>query len=179
MQLEINARHFTLGDEAKEVIEAAVEKLERFSPRPIQSFKLTINHEGGMFHADAVLHLKHQEFRAGSEGSEPEYAVTELAENLKRQLTKFKGKISGKQKGEEGGLGKALGEAGGGELLDDLADGETPEGFALRDMDVVSARDAFNSGDQPFLVFRNVENSRVGVIYRRDDGELGHMESTN
>jgi putative sigma-54 modulation protein len=179
MQLEINARHFTLGDEAKEVIEAAVEKLERFSPRPIQSFKLTINHEGGMFHADAVLHLKHHEFRAGAEGSEPEYAVTELAENLKRQLTKFKGKISGKQKGEEGGLGKALGDAGGFDLPEGLVDGETPDGFALRDMDVDTARDSFSTGDLPFLVFRNVATSRVGVIYRREDGELGHMEATN
>ena len=32
MQMEINSRHFTLGDEQRETIEAALEKLERFSP---------------------------------------------------------------------------------------------------------------------------------------------------
>ena len=173
MQLEIIARHFNLGDEHKEFIEAAVEKLERFSPRPVQSFKLTMNHEAGRFHADGVLYLKNHEFRAGAEGSEPEYAMTELAENLKRQLSKFKGKISGKQKGGEGGLGKALGEV----AFPPGEAGESPENFVLRDMDVQSARDAFDAGDQPFLVFRDVATSRVGIIYRRDDGELGHMQS--
>ena len=172
MQLEIIARHFTLADEHKEFIEAAVEKLERFSPRPVQSFKLTINHEAGQFHADGVLHLKNNDFRAGAEGREPEIAVTELAENLQRQLSKFKGKISGKQKGEHGGLGKALGDV----AFPPGDDGDAPENFVLRDMDIDAARDAFTAGDQPFLVFRNVATSKVGIIYRRDDGELGHME---
>jgi hypothetical protein len=44
---------------------------------------------------------------------------------------------------------------------------------------VHDSRDSFNTGDLPFLVFRNVATSRVGVIYRREDGELGHMEATN
>ena len=52
MQLEINARHFTMGDDQKELIEAAVEKLIKFSPRPVQALKMTINHEAGRFFAD-------------------------------------------------------------------------------------------------------------------------------
>jgi putative sigma-54 modulation protein len=174
MQLEIIARHFTLGDEHKEAIEAAAEKLERFSPRPVQSFKLTITHDAGQFQADGVLHLKNHDFRAGAEGREPEHAVAELAENLQRQLAKFKGKISGKQKGATGGLGKVLGDA---PPPPAAAEEEGPESFVLRDMDVAAAREAFAAEEQPFFVFRNVANSRVGVIYRREDGELGHMES--
>jgi ribosome-associated translation inhibitor RaiA len=174
MQLEIIARHFTLGDEHKEAIEAAAEKLERFSPRPVQSFKLTITHDAGLFHADGVLHLKNHDFRAGAEGREPEHAVAELTENLQRQLSKFKGKTSGKQKGATGGLGKALGEVV--PPMAEDADGVS-ESFVLRDMDVDAAREAFAAEQQPFFVFRNVANSRVGIIYRRENGELGHMES--
>jgi len=173
MQLEINARHFTLGDEQRELIEAAVEKLVKFSPRPVQSLKMTLTHEAGRFSADSVLHLKNTEFRAKSEGIEPEIAVTELMESLRAQLVKFKGKISGKQKGEEGGLGRAL--AGGGGLP--AAAGPRPEGLVLPSLDVARARERFASGDLPFLIFRNVDNDRLGVIYRRDNGELGHMES--
>jgi len=173
MQLEINARHFTMGDDQKEMIEAAVEKLVRFSPRPVQSLKLTINHEAGRFFADSVLHLKHTDFRAKAEGMEPEYAVNELIENLRAQLAKHKGKISGKQKGEVGGLGQAM--VAGVPLTD--PDQSSVEGFVLRDMDVAAAMAKFEDGDLPFLVFRNRENDRVGVIYRRADGKLGHMES--
>ncbi len=175
MQKEIITRHFNLGEDQEIMVEEATDKLERFSPRPIQSLKMTINHEAGVFTADGVLHLKNHEFRASGEGREPEISVAEFVENLRKQLAKFKGKISGKQKGEDGGLGKAMidGEAFIGD--DDLA----PEGFVLRDMDVAGAKDAFNGANQPFLVFRNTDTSRVGVIYRREDGGLGHMESNN
>jgi putative sigma-54 modulation protein len=172
MQLEINARHFTMGDEQKEMIEAAVEKLVKFSPRPVESMKMTITHEAGRFFADSVLHLKHNEFRAKAEGMEPEYAVTEMNENLRKQLAKFKGKISGKQKGEGGGLGKAMLDGPGLPETDDVA----PEGFVLLSMDVTGAQDKFEAGELPFLVFRNVDNDQLGVIYRRSNGELGHME---
>ena len=47
----------------------------------------------------------------------------------------------------------------------------------LKDLSVDDARAAFGVGDLPFLIFRNTANSRLGVIYRRGDGELGHMEA--
>lgn len=175
MQLEINARHFTMGDDQKELIEAAVEKLIKFSPRPVEALKMTITHEAGRFSADSVLHLKSTEFRAKGEGMEPEYAVNEMLENLRKQLAKFKGKISGKQKGEEGGLGRAMFDG----PIETESEDNAPEGFILLDMDPGSAREKFRSGELPFLVFRNVDNDKLGVIYRRDNGELGHMESTN
>ncbi len=136
---------------------------------------MTINHEAGVFTADGVLHLKNHEFRAKGEGREPEVSVVEFVESLRKQLAKFKGKISGKQKGEDGGLGKAMVD---GEAFIGDADA-APEGFVLRDMDVAAAKDEFSGDDQPFLVFRNIETNRVGVIYRRDDGDLCHMESNN
>jgi len=173
MQMEIKARHFTLGDEQREAIEAALDKLEKFSPRPVQSLQLTIDHNAGRFTADSVLHLRAHEFRAKAEGMEPEFAVNEMIENLRKQLAKFKGKISGKQQGEEGGLGRAM-------LADmslDAADAESPLAFVLKNMDLATAKEALQASDQPFLIFRNPLNSRVGVVYRRDDGGLGHMEA--
>lgn len=175
MQIEITTRHFTLGEDQTAAIEADLAKLEKFSPRPVQSLKVTITHEAGRFTADSVLHLKTQEFRAKGEGVEPEYAATEMVESLRKQLVKWKGKISGKQKGEDGGLGKAMLDGVG--ILDEEP-GE-PEGFVLRDLDLDGAKAAFQVAKVPFLVFRNVDTSQVGVIYRRTNGELGHMESTN
>jgi len=173
MQMEVMARHFVLGDDQRETIEAALEKLEKFSPRPVQDLQVTISHDAGRFTGDAVLRLKAQEFRASAEEREPEVAVNEMIENLRKQLAKFKGKISGKQKGEEGGLGRAM------PLDVEPATGEDddPQGFVLRDMDVSTAKANFQDADDPFLVFRNAANNHVGVIYRRDDGGLGHMES--
>jgi len=173
MQLEINARHWTMGDDQRELFEAAAEKLIRFSPRPVNSLKMTINHEAGRFFADSVLHLKSTDFRAKSEGMEPEPAVNEMLENLRVQLAKYKGKISGKQKGEGGGLGQAMLDD---PVLPDLDRG-VPEGFVLVDLDLDGAKQKFAAGDLPFLIFRNVDNDRLSVIYRQSDGEFGHMEA--
>ena len=106
---------------------------------------------------------------------EPEFAVNEMVENLRKQLAKYKGKISGKQKGEEGGLGRAM-IAGSG--LPDEGDSQ-PEGFILLDLDVDGAQEKFKAQDLPFLLFRNIDNDKLGVIYRRSNGELGHMEPEN
>ncbi|HPF71136.1 MAG TPA: HPF/RaiA family ribosome-associated protein [Candidatus Krumholzibacteria bacterium] len=177
MQLDITTRHFALGDDQRETIEAALAKLERFSPRPVQSCKVTLTREAGSFTGDVVLHLKNHDFRADAQGVEPEYAVDELVESLRKQLTKFKGKVSGKQKGEEGGLGRAMVDDGG-VFAAALAEAERGGGgFELRDMDVDGAKEAFGDGDVPFLIFRDVRTARLGVIYRRADGELGHMEA--
>ena len=175
MEKEIIIRHFSLGEEQTVVVEEAIDKLEKFSPRPVQSLKMTINHEAGKFYSDGVLHLKNNEFRAKGEGREPEISVVEFTENLRKQLAKFKGKISGKQKGDDGGLGKAL-------LSGDVypaGDEGAAEGFVLQAMDVAGAKEAFSGSNQPFLVFRNVENSTVGVVYELENGDLGYMESNN
>ncbi len=175
MEKEIITRHFSLGEEQTVMVEEAIDKLEKFSPRPVQSLKLTINHEAGKFYSDGVLHLKSSEFRAKGEGREPEISVVEFTESLRKQLAKYKGKISGKQKGGDGGLGKVMHD--GGAYLGE--DEEEAEGFALQSLDLDGAKEAFKGTDLPFLVFRNVDNNRVGVVYEMDNGELGFMESNN
>jgi len=172
MEKEIITRHFNLGEDQQTMVEEAIDKLEKFSPRPVQSLKLTINHEAGQFFADGVMHLKNTEFRAKGDGREPQVAVNEFCDSVRAQLAKFKTRISGKQKHGEGGLGKAMLD---GEIF--LEDEVETEGFKLETMDVERARDTFAAGELPFLVFRNVDNNKVAVIYRKDSGELTHMES--
>ncbi|MFO7654377.1 MAG: HPF/RaiA family ribosome-associated protein [Candidatus Krumholzibacteriia bacterium] len=179
MELEILTRHFNLADESREKIEAGFEKLERFSPRPVKEARLTLTFESGSFGADAALFLKNNDFRASGEGPEPELAAGEAIESLRKQLAKFKGKISSRQKGEEGGLGRAqVGDGAPVLVLEDT--GLTPDtgpSLNLRDLDVESAMDEFAHSDLPFLVFRDRATSRVGVVYRRRSGELGVLES--
>jgi putative sigma-54 modulation protein len=171
MKIEIKTRHFQLDDEVRRRIEAQCEKLIRFSPRPISEVRLQIVFEKNQFTCDALLLLKSQEFRAENTGAEPDLASQGVVENLQRQLDKFKGKVSGKQRGEAGGLGRAM-----------SAPAPTvhfaTEHFELLEMDPIRARDEFTASDAPFLVFRNSDTGKLGVVYRRQDGDLGLMEAT-
>jgi ribosomal subunit interface protein len=170
MNLDIKTRHFQMGDESREKIEAMFAKLERFSPRPVVEVKLLIKHENNDFHCDGALHLRNQEFRADNIGAEPELAAQGVVDVLQRQLEKYKGKISAKQRGEAGGLGKAL-------------QGDEPtvhfatEHFELKNLDAARARDEFTASDAPFLVYRDADNGRISVVYRNREGDLSVMEA--
>lgn len=172
MNMDIKTRHFQLGDEAREKIEAAFAKLERFSPRPVVEVKLLINHENNEFHCDGVLHLRSQEFRADNTAAEPELAAQGVAEVLHRQLEKFKGKISGKQRGEAGGLGAVLGE-------DEPTVHFATESFEIKNLDAPRARQEFTDSEAPFLVYRDADNGRISVVYRNREGDLAVLEASN
>ena len=176
MQIEINSRRFNLGDEQREKITSDLERLERFSPRPPISARMTIVNEKGRFTADLSFFLKSTDFRTKVEGLDPELAADEAIQNIRTQLQRFKGKMSSRKKGEEGGLGRAM-VTETGEVV-----GSTPadlhaEGFRLEDMSVESAMDMFSSSSHPFLVFRNSETTKISVVYKRGDGQLGLLES--
>ncbi|PID80487.1 hypothetical protein CSA17_02070 [bacterium DOLJORAL78_65_58] len=172
MEKEIITRHFNLGEDQQAMAEEAIDKLEKFSPRPVQSLKLTITHEAGQFFADGAMRLKNSEFRAKGDGREPEVAVTAFCESVRAQLAKFKSRISGKQKYADGGLGKAM---SAGDIFQE--DEAQVEGFQLESMAVERAKESFAASTRPFLVFRNVDTGKVAVIYRKESGDLAHMES--
>jgi putative sigma-54 modulation protein len=172
MNLDIKTRHFQLGDESREKIEGVFAKLERFSPRPVGEVKLLITHENNEFHCDGVLYLRSQDFRAENTGAEPELAAQGVAEQLQRQLEKYKGKISARQRGETGGLGRALGN-------DEPTVHFATEHFEIKNLDAARARREFTDTEAPFLVYRDVDNGRISVVYRNREGDLTVMEASN
>jgi len=174
MQVEVLSRHFSLGEDQKQYITGELEKLERFSPREPVSAKMTLTRQKGQFTADVAFFLKSGDFRASESGDQPERATDAVVENLKTQLRRYKGKITGRPKGKEGGLGRALVDQE--EQMDTDLGVVHSETFALVDMTVDDAMEAFESAEHPFLVFRNSATEQVNVVYRREDGDFGLLE---
>jgi putative sigma-54 modulation protein len=175
MQLEIKCRHFSLEDEQRERIEEKLGKLERFSPRPPVSARLTLTLDGGQFSADLGFLLKNSDFRARGAGTEPELAAEEVIENIRTQLQRYKGKVSRRGKAEPGGLGRAMLEERA-PVPAAVAAPVEAEGFTLRSQSLEAAETALRETARPFHVFRNAQTGRLCVLYRRDDGELGLLE---
>jgi putative sigma-54 modulation protein len=176
MQVEIKSRHFNLGEKQKEKIINDLEKLERYSPRPPVSARMTIVNEKSRFTADLSFFLKNSDFRTKVEGSDPELAADEAIDNIRTQLQRFKGKMVSRKKGEEGGLGRAMVREVA-DLLEPPGTDVPSEGFILKDMSVNNAMDVFQSSSRPFLVFRNSDTAKICVVYKRDNGQLGLLES--
>lgn len=178
MQVDVRTRHFSLSDAERDRIVEKLEKLERFSPRPPVSARLTLTREGTTIEADLAFLLKSADFRASGQSQDAEAAAEAAIESIRNQLQRHKGRLAGRAKSEEGGLGRVAAEMPLPPVVPVPA-GEpvpAPEGFRLRDLTVNEAMDELRRSGRAFHVFRNRQNSRLGVVYLREDGAIGLLE---
>lgn len=177
MQLEINSRHFTLGDEMREKIVGKLENLKRYSPTDPLAARLTLTFEGGRFLGDLSLNLKQYSAHAKVTHVEPDGAAFLAIESVERQVRRHKDKVKDHRgRADDGGLGLAM-EAADSPLLDNSGSAADEEGFHLRDLGEDQAREAYLDSKAPFFIYRDVSDGMVSVLYRRDDGDIVVMKS--
>ena len=176
MQLEINARRFTLDDDVREKIVAKLENLKRYSPHDPLFARLTLTNESGRFTGDLSLNLKHHSCHAKVDHAEPEGAAMLAIEHVERQLRRIKDRLKDhRARAPEGGLGEAMVEAAA--ALETVAAEPEEERFRLPVLDVDAARASFDDSARPFFVFQNRDTGQVAVLYRRDDGRTVLMQA--
>ena len=120
----------------------------------------------------------------GEESTMDMYTSIDLVvEKLERQIHKQKTKLQ--RRFRSGGLkAEAFREAGAIEQVDKRdASEEYPvvktKHFVVKPMDVQEAIMEMNLLDHNFFVFRDAETEDVNVVYRRNDGNYGLIESGN
>lgn len=176
MELEINSRRFTLGDDMREKIVEKLDNLARYSPTDPLRARLTLTFAGGRFTGDLTYNLKQYSCHAKVEHVEPDGAANLAIESVERQLRRYKDKMKDHRgRATDGGLGEALVDPSI-SLLDNSGSSLTPEGFELRDLTLAQAKEAYADSESPFFVFRNLDSNEVAVLYRREDGEFGVMK---
>ncbi len=176
MQLEINSRHFTLGDEMRDKIVEKLENLERYSPTDPVGARMTLTQSGGRFTGDLTFNIKHHSCHAKVEHVEPDGAAYMAIESVERQLRRHKDKMKDHRgRAAEGGLGEAMTQLDE-SLLDNQGSAMTGDGFELKDLTLVAAKEAYTQSESPFFVFRNLDTAEVAVLYRKENGEMGVMK---
>lgn len=176
MELEINSRRFTLGDDMREKIVEKLENLARYSPTDPTRARLTLTFAGGRFTGDLTYNLKQHSCHAKVEHVEPDGAANLAIESVERQLRRHKDRVKDHRgRGADGGLGEAM-DLMPGDLLHNSGSDMTSEGFELKDLTLAQAKEAYAESESPFFVFRNLDTEEVAVLYRREDGEFGLMK---
>ena len=108
MQINIKAKNFDLTDSLREFIEEKLGKdLQKFvegmkhDPKMFIEVERTTNHhqKGEVFHAQAQLDLPGQDpVRAEAEEEDLHTAITEVKQEMERQISHYKGKREAKFK---------------------------------------------------------------------------------
>jgi putative sigma-54 modulation protein len=183
MQLSVTFRHMEASDALKEHARDRLEKIKKFFPDPIMAHVVLSTERGYQHHADVNIQLHNGLVIKGTEITEDMYSSIDLVmAKIERQVRRYKEKIRGhKERADLSSIPVAYhileAEEPEGEVSEAKASILHTEHIPARTLSVDEALLQLNLIGQPFLVFRNSQSSQVNVVYKRDDGKYGLIET--
>jgi putative sigma-54 modulation protein len=198
MQFAVTFRHMEPTEALKAYARERMERVRKYLPDPI-SCHVVLSTERHNHRIDVTFQLHNGLQVAGSETTENMYSSIDLCiAKIERQVRKYKGKLEGMKARPHNVqampwshsiVSEAFG-ALGGESEEATAPAPEPEAmpapefkvvktekFHAQPMSVADAIVQLNLLNEPFLVFRHDTDGRVAVVYKREDGAYGLIET--
>lgn len=184
MKYNIRGQRMEVTEALREYVEKKLSRLERYFEAPPQSdVHVTLAVTKGQHAVEVTIPLTGVMLRAEEKREDMYASIDCVVDKLERQIRKHKTKVNRKlrQAGETKGLFKE--EAGyGGVALATLQDEDEwqvirTKRFHLKPMDVEEAILQMNMVGHNFYLFANSDTKEVNVVYRRNDGRYGLIES--
>jgi putative sigma-54 modulation protein len=200
MQFAVTFRHMEPTEALKSYARERMERVRKYLPDPI-SCHVVLSTERHNHRIDVTFQLHNGLAVAGHETTENMYSSIDLCiAKIERQVRKYKGKLEGMKarphgvqalpwshsivsEAFEGVDGKANGHATtaaqdhGTTMPSPEFQVVRTEKFHAQPMSVADAIVQLNLLHEPFLVFRHDTDGRVAVVYKRDDGAYGLIET--
>ncbi|WP_022849755.1 ribosome hibernation-promoting factor, HPF/YfiA family [Limisalsivibrio acetivorans] len=177
MHVQITARNIELTDAIRDYAEKKVTKLSKYFDQ-ITEANVTLEVQKNVHIVD-ILISANGVLMKGLERSEDLYASIDLAvDKIEKQLVKYKEKLQSRKL-----MDKDFREPLKLNVLDTQSfDEETPRIIISKDipvkpMDVEEAVMQMDLLNKNFFVFRNALLGEISVVYKRDDGNIGLIES--
>ena len=203
MQFAVTFRHMEPTEALKSYAKERMERVRKYLPDPI-SCHVVLSTERHNHRIDVTFQLHNGLSVAGHETTENMYSSIDLCiAKIERQVRKYKGKLEGMKARphhvvalpwshsivSEAFQGVGPGETNGNGMLvpqEHNHSGPAPEfsvvrteKFHAQPLSIDSAIVQLNLTHEPFLVFRHDTDGRVAVVYKRDDGSYGLIETPN
>jgi putative sigma-54 modulation protein len=201
MQFAVTFRHMEPTDALKAYAKERMERVRKYLPDPI-ACHVVLSTERHNHRIDVSFQLHNGLAIAGHETTENMYSSIDLCiAKIERQVRKYKGKLEGMRARphhvqplswshsiideafhemlDPGTNGHANGNGHAASHAAPSADFKVikTEKFHAQPMSVEGAIMQLNLLHEPFLVFRHDTDGRVAVVYKREDGSYGLIET--
>jgi len=201
MQFAVTFRHMEPTEALKSYAKERMERVRKYLPDPI-SCHVVLSTERHNHRIDVTFQLHNGLSVAGHETTENMYSSIDLCiAKIERQVRKYKGKLEGMKArphhvqampwshsivseafqgiDEMNGNGVAVTQPHGHDATMQSPEFQVvkTEKFHAQPMSVSDAIVQLNLTHEPFLVFRHDTDGRVAVVYKRDDGAYGLIET--
>ncbi len=191
MQFAVTFRHMEPTEALKSYARERMERVRKYLPDPI-ACHVVLSTERHNHRIDVTFQLHNGLAIAGHEITENMYSSIDLCiAKIERQVRKYKGKLEGMRARPHNVVALPWSHSIVNEAFDG-AEGTTPpldqppmpefsvvktEKFHAQPMSVAEAIVQLNLLHEPFLVFCHDTDQRVAVVYKREDGAYGLIET--
>lgn len=188
MSVRVSGKQMEIGDSFRQRIEDQIgEAVTKYFDGGYSS-QVIVEKSGPRFSADCKVHLDTGiVLHAAGQANDPQLSFDAAAERIEKRLRRYKRKLKDHHAGPQGNGNAEVAYT----VMDAIPDeeDELPEDFAptivaesskqLRTMSVASAVMALDMTDEPVLLFRSPGKEDLNIVYRRNDGNIGWIDSTN
>jgi putative sigma-54 modulation protein len=184
MRLDITGRHVEITPALRQLIEHRLVKIERLLNDSVMSAKVILTLEKYRHRAEIILHARGDHILRGlGEGNAWPLSVRQAVVKLEQQASKVKGKWTERKRSEtRRRTPRATRTAEAANRSGALAAEPAPPRvvratrYAIKPMSIEDAALRLEGSTESFIVFRNADTDTVGILYRRNDGNLGLIE---
>lgn len=176
MKIEFTGRHVEVTPAIRSHVENHFKKIEHIFNDPATSAHVIIDVEKSRHIGEVVLYWRDHTLTARVTDKDMYQALTRAIEKLEKQALKLKKKIiDGKQNSRKELAAEET------ESAVEEARAESPriilaQKYEIKPMTPEEAALRLAENSDQFIVFRDAETDRIGVLYKRKDGNFGLIE---
>lgn len=175
MKVIITSKNIKTNDYMKDTVEKKMQKLSKYFSDDI-SVNVMLSSEKNLEKVEATIKAKGMVFRAESKSEDIYSSIDKVVDKLASQMSRFKSKLVKKHKGQLGIKFEEWPEP-------PAAEAEELNVVRTKKLELVplTVDDAIMQMElvgHNFYVFVNDETKAVNVVYKREEGDYGLLETT-
>lgn len=174
MKTIVTGKNITISEKIQGAIDKRFDKLGKYFASDIQA-NIVIHPERDKVKMEATIITKGTIFRAEDVSQDVFDSIDIVADKLTKQIGKYKGKLQKRNKSGESVRFEMIPEA---EQAEEAKVVKTKK-FELTPMTVDEAIMQMELLQHSFYIFLDMESDSVSVVYKRNDGGYGVLETTN
>lgn len=178
MKVNITGKNYDTYEKLENTIEKKLDRLDKFFSEDVSS-NVVLSQERGRDKIEVTINAKGAVFRAEEMNQDVYDGIDRVVDKLSSQISRFKGKLA-KRYNDNKALKFEFEEPEDEEDYDEIED--TPvvktKKFELRPMDVDEAILEMEMLGHNFFVYLDMDTDSVNVVYKRNGGNYGVLETT-
>lgn len=178
MKVIITSKNIKTNEHLKDTVEKKMQKLDKYFSDDI-SANVMLSSEKQWEKMEATIKVRGMVFRAESRDEDVYSSIDKVVDKLAAQMSRFKSKLVKKHRGQMGIKFEEWPEL---PEADNTYDEELKivkrKQFAIEPLSIDEAIVRMELVGHSFYVFMNNETNAVNVVYKRDGGDYGLLETT-